>query len=176
MNNYYKYYFQFLGLAAAAALAVAYIAELVFGMMPCKMCYYQRWVFVAILFTCMLSIHPRFPRMAGVKFVALLLFVSICVSITHLAVENDWIKLDLSCTGNIKGKVESVEEFKAMIMSKDDIPCDVIRGSFLGLTFAGWNFIYSSLLFMISLALIYVFMGTPSYEKKIQEDRRDNKS
>lgn len=165
MNNYYHLYFKFIGLAAAAALASVYIAEYVFGILPCKLCYYQRWIFVGILFLCMSALHSKFPKELGVKIATILLFVSICVSITHLGVENGWWKLDLSCTGNLHSKTDDIEEFKNMIMAKDNIPCDVVSFSFMGLTLAGWNFIYSSLLFMLSLTLMFVFMGTPRYEK-----------
>ncbi len=165
MKNYYKLYFEFIGFAAIAALASVYIAEFGFGILPCKMCYYQRWVYIAILAVCMFALHPKFPKEWGVKIIIALLFVSMCVSITHLGVENGWVQLDLSCTGNLHSKTDDIEEFKAMIMAKDDIPCDVVSFSFLGLTLAGWNFIYSSLLFMLSLALGFVFMGTPRYEK-----------
>jgi disulfide bond formation protein DsbB len=168
MHKYYKIYFKFIGAAALFALLAAYFSEYVLKLLPCKLCYYQRYVYMVMLVLCIAGYFISKFQEWGVKIVLLCLLGGIGLAFTHVGVENEWFVLDLSCTGNMKGRASTIEEYKALIMEKDDVPCDVVRegNNFLGITMAGWNFIYSLLLFMISLALASVFMGKPKYEKK----------
>lgn len=155
--NFHSIYFKFVAGASILALILAYSSEYFLGLIPCKLCYYQRYAYFALVITCFIGLKvPGRLKQYISYLVATLLCVGISLAFTHVGVENGWFELDISCSSNLHGHVDSLEEFKAKIMAKDNVPCDVVTFRMLGVTMAGWNFVYSSLLFFLSLVMLFV--------------------
>jgi len=158
MQNYYSIYFRFILTISIIALSLAYFSEYVIGLTPCRMCLYQRYPYFIMIGLCISGIIIiKNYRQIIAWLILFNLITGVGLSATHLAVENEWIRLDLSCTGNINGQVDSIEQFKNLIMEKDNVPCDVISFTFLKVSMAGWNFVFSVLLVVLSSIMLFVF-------------------
>ncbi len=119
-----------------------------------------------IVLCCIGYLSDKFKDLI-IKFIILGLIAGAGLAIVHVGVENSWFSLDLSCTGKMSsGQATTIEEYKALIEAKDDVPCDRVGFTFMGVTLAGWNFVYSLLLLVITVLLAYVFVGNAKYEKK----------
>ncbi len=135
----------------AALLAGAYGSQYWGGLVPCEMCYWQRWPHWAALGLAIAAY--AFARMPdrGRSFVwlaALAILVSGGIGIWHAGIEAGYFGGITSCS--TAGGGASLEE----IMARPLIRCDEIQFSFLGISMAGWNAIIS-----VSAALVIAWLS-----------------
>lgn len=175
MHKYYRTFFIFIFAVSFFAVVSSYVMEIQFGMSPCKLCYYQRWTYIVLTAICAFGyFSSKYSKIAMVM-VFLALAFGTGTAFTHMAIEQGWIQLDLSCTSNFTGKIESIEDFKSMISDKEIVPCDMPRYNFFGITLAGWNFIYSSVILMFASIVIFSFLPRVRFEEKFGHDHGKNK-
>jgi len=135
-----------LGLARAIALLVpagllagAYGSQYWGGLHPCEMCYWQRWAHMAgLAFAIVALLAGRMPD-RGRSFVwlaALGIAASGAIGVYHAGVELDYFEGFTQCTAS--GALTLAE-----IMAAPVVRCDEIQWSWLGISMAGWNAIFS---------------------------------
>ena len=145
-------------------------------MSPCKLCYYQRWSYIALTAICAIGYYSsKFAKHAMVLTFLTLLFGT-GTAFTHMAVELGWLELTLSCTSNFSGQIDSIEQFKNLISDKEIVPCDMPRYKFFGITLAGWNFIYSSVILMFASIVIFSFLPRVKHEERFGHDHGKSKN
>lgn len=128
---------------AAAALALAYVAEYGFGFRPCEMCYWQRIPFAVLI---ALSLMAYFlPRHAcRLLWLCVAVFVaSAGLGIFHAGVEWRWWQGPGECAANI-GPGMSMEAILRQIHGAATVSCTDPALRIFGLSMAGWNAIYSA--------------------------------
>jgi disulfide bond formation protein DsbB len=128
-------------LVPAGLLAGAYGSQYLGGLVPCEMCYWQRWPHFAALAFASLSfgLAGRLPDRGRslVWLAALAIFVSGGIGVYHAGVELDIFEGLTQCsTGSGGGTL-------AEIMSAPLVRCDQVQWSLLGISMAGWNAIVS---------------------------------
>jgi disulfide bond formation protein DsbB len=128
-------------LGAAAALAVALIAQYGFGLAPCQMCQWQRWPYFAALPLALAA--WRWPSRWLVGALAALFALDAAIAVFHAGVEWKWWTGITECSG---GGLEatSVEALKAQIMGAPVVRCDEAALVVLGLSMAGWNAVFAA--------------------------------
>ena len=134
-------------LARVLALAVpalllggAYVAEYGFGLYPCEMCWWQRWPHFAALALALLAFVVRPARVwAGIAGVAIL--VSAAIAGFHAGVEYKWWQGITSCARIVPSDPGS-SPLEA-IMNTPMISCDDPQWTLLGISLAGFNFLFS---------------------------------
>jgi len=120
----------------AALLGGAYISEYVFGLFPCEMCWWQRWPHFAALGFAALAFAAPAPRL-WVAFAALAIMVSGLIGGFHAGVEYGWWDGITGC---------AVIDPDRDIFDPAAVPlvrCDEAPFSFLGISLAGYNFLFS---------------------------------
>lgn len=137
-------------LACAGALAFAFTAQHVFGLLPCILCYTQRVPFaVAGLLAALAFARPRLARplmvLAGLAFL-----VNAGIAVYHVGVEQHWWAS--TCSGG--SGIAAPSQDLASLMSKPvAVSCDQPAWQFHGITMAGLNIPFSGGLAAIVLLL-----------------------
>ena len=134
---------------AAASLGAALISQYVFGLIPCTLCIYQRWPYVAaiVFAAAALLLRENKPLSIGALALAgLATDIGIGLGVWHSGVEWGWFPPP-GCEGSLAVGGLSLED----LMSRPvETPCDARESFFLGLSMANWNVLVS-----ISLSLLF---------------------
>jgi disulfide bond formation protein DsbB len=125
-------------LTPAALLAGVYIGQYGFGLVPCEMCWWQRYPHIAALILALIAFvaPPRVP----VALAAVAITVSGLIGGFHAGVEYGWWKGVTACTASA---FATGGDPLAAIMAAPVVRCDVAPWSLLGISLAGWNFLFS---------------------------------
>ena len=127
-------------LVPAAALAAAFGSQYLGGLVPCEMCWWQRYAHMAALALALLAFLVR--GRALVWLAALAIAVSGAIGVYHAGCELHYYKCLTQCTSTI-APGGSADDFLKAIMNAPLVRCDDIQWSFLGISMAGWNAIFS---------------------------------
>lgn len=139
-------FFKTLLLLAAIPLLVAYVAQYIFGLLPCKLCIYQRIPYIAIIIICAQALWlGKLPLISSYGLIFVFLLVSISLAAFHFGVEMGWVQHHSSCTFSHEG-VNSFEQYKLMLESADLVSCDMPTPLLFGISMVGWNLIYGLLI------------------------------
>lgn len=124
----------------AALLGGAYVSQYGFGLYPCQMCWWQRYPHFAALALALLAFAvPRQSRPLTLL-AALAILASGLIGAFHAGVEYHWWEGLTACTSTAE---KGVDPLKA-ILAAPLIRCDVAPWSLMGISLAGWNFLFST--------------------------------
>lgn len=139
-----------LALAAALALAVAYVSQYVFGLEPCKLCVWQRYPYMAALplgVVAALTAPGTTGRRVLVALTGLAFLAGAGVAGFHVGVEQGWWEGLPGCSAPAITKDMSVAELQRALEARADVvPCDEPAWTFGGISMAGYNVIYALIL------------------------------
>lgn len=133
----------FLIFIGVGALGAAYTAQYVFGLEPCILCLYQRVPFaVAIVLGLVGVLRPSWIApvfaLAAVAFAA-----NAGIAIYHTGVEQHWWVSAAGCGGGPTPAAVSTADLLASLQTKAPKPCDAVDWTFLGVSMASWNVLFS---------------------------------
>lgn len=131
---------------SALLLAGAFFFQYL-GYAPCKMCLWQRWPHAAAIVIGILAFFVPVPALIWLG--ALAAATTAGIGIYHSGVEQKWWQGPTSCTSS-GGDLSGLSG--GDLLSTDGpalILCDQISWSFLNLSMASWNAIFSILLVLI---------------------------
>ncbi|MGB7373501.1 disulfide bond formation protein B [Pontixanthobacter sp.] len=124
----------------ALLLGGAYVSELIFGLYPCEMCWWQRWPHFAALAFALSSIATPFRRMmTGLAAVAIL--ASGAIGGFHAGVEYGWWDGITSCAIIAAAAGGNALE---SVMNAPMVRCDAAPWDLFGISLAGWNCVIST--------------------------------
>jgi disulfide bond formation protein DsbB len=130
------------GLALLVPLALlggAYVSQYGFGLYPCEMCWWQRYAhFVALPFAALAFLIPRQSR-ALVVLAGLAIAMSAAIGAFHAGVEYHWWQGFTECTSYAAKGGDPLDA----IMNAPLIRCDAAQWTLLGISLAGFNFLFS---------------------------------
>ena len=146
-------------LVPAALLAGAYGSEYWGRLIPCEMCWWQRYAHFAALIFAMVAIamgrmRPEDGR-AFVRLAALAIAVSGVIGFYHAGVELGILEGLTQCTAN--STAMGADALLKQIMDAPIIRCDQVQWSWLGISMAGWNGILS-----VGASLIILWLSLKS--------------
>jgi disulfide bond formation protein DsbB len=140
----------------AALLAGAWGSELIGGLYPCEMCWWQRYAHLVALGFAVLALllGRRMPDRGRslVWLAALGIMASGLIGAYHAGVEAKIFEGFTQCTST--GSAGSTEDLLKQIMNAPLIRCDQIQFEFLGISMAGWNAILS-----LGFALVILWLS-----------------
>ena len=146
----------------------ALTSQYAFGLKPCELCIWQRIpYFVIILFSLLAIIKPSI-RVFIISLVIAIhaFFIDSGIAFYHVGVEKHWwIHGNCSSTLNYT----SLESLKASILATPAVRCDDIQFEFLGLSMAGWNFIYGLSAGVFAIYTLVKFIKLRSKEINVSE-------
>jgi disulfide bond formation protein DsbB len=118
-------------------LAGAYVSEYGFGLYPCEMCWWQRYAHFAALALALAAWLAPAARVL-LWLAALAIAVSAAIGLFHAGVEYGWWEGLTACTTTAL----SGDPLDA-ILNTPVVRCDVAQWSLMGISLAGWNFLFS---------------------------------
>jgi disulfide bond formation protein DsbB len=134
----------------AALLAGAYISQYGFGLVPCEMCWWQRYAHFAALALALLAFFAP-PQRLWVALAVLALLTSGLIGGFHAGVEYHWWEGLTTCSSN--SIADAADPLEA-IMSAPLIRCDVAQWTLWGISLAGFNFLISTAAAILAFVLL----------------------
>ena len=122
----------------ALLLGGAYLSEYGFGLVPCEMCWWQRYAHFAALGIALLSTVAA-PKRVWIALAGLAVLVSGAIGAFHAGVEYGWWEGLTACSTPTLGGGDPLEA----IMNAPLVRCDEVQWSLFGISLAGWNFLIS---------------------------------
>lgn len=134
-------------LYSAGSLLTGKVLQYVYHLKPCPLCLYQQLlllivVMVTILSGVMIGRQKKIPSCL-IFLVPLLLIINFILATYHVGVENHIFKLPSQCHGNLGQHQGDVNTLRKMLLETDVVPCDKVKWSFLGISMAGYNALFS---------------------------------
>jgi disulfide bond formation protein DsbB len=123
----------------AVLLGGAYLSEYGFGLVPCEMCWWQRYAHFAALGIALLSTVLA-PKRVWIALAALAIVAAGLIGGFHAGVEYGWWEGLTACSTPSLGGGDPLEA----IMNAPLVRCDEVQWSLAGISLAGWNFLVSS--------------------------------
>ena len=137
------------GAIAAGLYGGALMFQYVGGLAPCSLCLWQRWPHIIIILLAVFAPLLRMPRLV-LTGIAITAAFSVVLSAYHAGVEWGFWAGPGGCTINlgIGGDLASLTD---SLLATPVVRCDEVAWSFLGLSMAGWNSLFSLDIFLIAL-------------------------
>jgi disulfide bond formation protein DsbB len=131
-------------LLPAVLLGGALGSQYLGGLIPCEMCYWQRWPHGAAILLAALAFTA--PASTGrARTLTLLAAAAIAISgaigVYHAGVELDIFQGLTTCTATASGATSA--DLLNSILKAPLVRCDQVQFAFLGISMAGWNAILS---------------------------------
>ena len=133
----------------ALLLGGAYLSEYAFGLVPCEMCWWQRYAHFAALGLALVSTVAA-PRRVWIALAALAILVAGLIGGFHAGVEYGWWEGLTACSTPSLGGGDPLEA----IMNAPLVRCDEVQWSLAGISLAGFNFLISSVSAVAILLLL----------------------
>ena len=130
-----------LGLLSAGLLSAAFAFEYFGGLVPCKLCIWQRVPHGLIILVALLALVSL--RAGLVLFmIAALALTNAGISVYHVGVEQALWAGPASCSGTLDNNLSS-SALLDQLLATPMVRCDEVAWSFLGVSMAGWNLLFS---------------------------------
>ena len=131
-------------LLPASLLAGAFGSELIGGLVPCEMCWWQRYPHMAAIALAVGAFTG--PAQSGrsrllTGLAAAAIAISGLIGVYHAGVELKVFEGLTTCSSLAAGA--STDELLKSILNAPLVRCDQVQWSFLGISMAGWNAIIS---------------------------------
>ena len=124
----------------AALLGGAYVSQYGFGLFPCEMCWWQRYPHFAALALALIGFalpRARWP----IALAAIAIGISGLIGLFHAGVEYKWWQGFTTCTSLVK--LDGGNPLDAIMNKAPLISCDQPQWTMLGVSLAGFNFLFS---------------------------------
>ena len=132
------------------ALAFQYLG----GLPPCKLCYWQRYPHMLAIIFGVIFYYTSIVTIAVIPAVAA--FSSAGVGAYHFGIEKEFWPGPNTCSSGIINNI-STDALIEQIMSAPLTKCDEVLWSFLNISMAGWNTIFSAFLGLLWIGLFFKF-------------------
>lgn len=131
--------------ASTALLLGAYGFELIGGLAPCKLCYYQRIPHVAAVVLSIIALLRPARYREILPLLVLVYAFSTGLGIYHTGIEWRWWPGPGSCSapGGWGGANATIEELMTQLSTTPVVRCDVAPWTLFGLSLAGYNALIS---------------------------------
>jgi disulfide bond formation protein DsbB len=149
--------------ASVIVLGSALASQYWGGLVPCKLCIWQRWPYVATIVAALLALfvfRGIGARRVLLGFCAAVFAIGGAIAVYHAGVEQGWFSGPSSCSGDATA-AQTVEDLRRLLLAQPVVRCDEIPWSLFGISMAGYNAIVSLILAWASLyaALRFGRMG-----------------
>lgn len=136
-------YPQVLAAVGAGALAMAYVAQYVFGLEPCILCLYQRIPYAVVAILGFIGMMRPYALRPVLMAAAAVFLAGAALAFYHVGVEQHWWASATGCSGgNLSTTVTPADLMKSLETAPPK-PCDAVDWTVLGVSMAGWNVVFS---------------------------------
>ena len=137
------------GTIAAGLYVGALLFQYIGGLAPCSLCLWQRWPHIIIILLAVFAPLLRMPRLV-LTGIATTGAVSVVLAAYHAGVEWGFWAGPGGCTA-IVDTGANLASLTDSLLAIPVVRCDEVAWSFLGLSMAGWNSLFSLDICLIAL-------------------------
>ena len=134
---------------SAGALGMAYVMQYGFGMEPCRLCYWQRYPYVAVIAFGVIGLFTGRYRPALVL-IAAMLVLDVGIAAYHASIELGIVELPAGCAATIGTTMQDM----MASLAKPPAQCDRPAFMFLGLSLSMWNAIAAATMAFLALYVL----------------------
>ena len=127
-----------------------------FHVKPCALCLYQQFTLCAIALAgilAILTLHKRYHHYS-VGLVPLLVLINFVLASYHVGVEQHIFPVLSQCHGNLGPHHSGVEALRDLLLETDIVPCDKIKWTFLGISMASYNALFSFIVLFFWISVL----------------------
>ena len=137
------------GMISAGLYGGALIFQHFLEFNPCSLCLWQRWPHIIILMLAVISIFVSKTRFLLIG-ITLTAWISVALASYHVGVEWGFWNGPSGCSAYLDDG-ENLSRLTDKLLATPVVRCDEVVWSFLGLSMAGWNAVFSLDIFLIAL-------------------------
>ena len=132
-----------------ASVLFSFFLEFFLNLMPCKLCLYQRYLWLFLLLSCIFNIKQSGKS----KYFEIIITITLCAIITlsfyHSGIEFGLFNNIISCVSDNKETANSIEELDFLIRNTKNMDCAFPKFKIFHLSLSNLSFLFStSLLFL----------------------------
>ena len=153
MNKFLKInlFNKVLAIIVFASVLFSYFLEFFLNLIPCKLCLFQRYLWLFLLLACMLNIKQRSKG----KYFEIIIIITLCAIITlsfyHSGIEFGFFNNIISCISEDNETANSIEELDSLIRNKKNIDCAFPKFKIFNLSLSNLSFLLSTILLLLCL-------------------------
>ena len=147
-----KKFYLFILFYSLLAIFFALYIEHILGYKACKLCLYQRVPYIIAIFISFIG-YNYFKNDKILILIIMIFLISALVSGYHYGIENNIFKEFSGCTSNSLEIIDKTELLKSL--NDNVVSCKDVNFKLFGISLAGINFLFSSLIIIYSLKILF---------------------
>ena len=140
-----------LAIIVFASILFSFFLEFTLNLIPCRLCLYQRYLWVFLLLACILNIKKKSQS----KYVEIIIIITLCsiisLSFYHSGIEFGIFNNIISCIPDNNKTGNSIEELDFLIRNTKNMDCSFPKFKIFNLSLSNLSFIFSSSLLALCL-------------------------
>ncbi len=134
-----------------ASVLFSFFLEFFLNLIPCKLCLYQRYLWLLLLLACILNIKKSSKDKYFKKFIIVTLCAIISLSFYHSGIEFGFFNNIISCISQNNETANSVEELDFLIRNTKNMDCAFPKFKIFNLSLSNLSFLFSTSLLLLCL-------------------------
>ena len=134
-----------------ASVLFSFFLEFFLNLIPCKLCLYQRYLWLFLLFACILNIKKNSKS----KYFQIIITITLCAIITlsfyHSGIEFGFFNNIISCISENNETANSIEELDFLIRNTKNMDCAFPKFKIFNLSLSNLSFLFSTSLLLFCL-------------------------
>ncbi len=155
MNKFLKInlFNKVLAIIVFVSVLFSFFLEFFLNLIPCKLCLYQRYLWLFLLLACILNIKQSSKS----KFIEIIITITLCaiilLSFYHSGIEFGFFNNIISCISKNNEPANSIEELDFLIRNTKNIDCAFPKLKIFYLTLSNLSFLFSISLLVLCLKI-----------------------
>ena len=134
-----------------ASVLFSFFLEFFLNLIPCKLCLYQRYLWLLLLLACILNLKQSSKS----KYFEIIITVTLCAIITlsfyHSGIEFGFFNNIISCISENNETANSIEELDFLIRNTKNVDCAFPKFKIFNLSLSNLSFLFSTSLLLLCL-------------------------
>ena len=153
MDNFLKInlFNKILAIIVFASVLFSFFLEFFLNLMPCKLCLYQRYLWLFLLLACIINLKQSSKS----RYIETIIIITLCAIITlsfyHSGIEFGFFNNIISCTSENNETVNSIEELDFLIRNTKNMDCAFPKFKVFNLSLSNLSFLFSTSLLLFCL-------------------------
>ena len=134
-----------------ASVLFSFFLEFFLNLIPCKLCLYQRYLWLFLLLACILNVKQSSKS----KYIEIIITITLCAIITlsfyHSGIEFGFFNNIISCNSENNETANSIEELDFLIRNTKNMDCAFPKFKIFNLSLSNLSFLFSTSLLLLCL-------------------------
>ena len=140
-----------LAIIVFTSVLFSFFLEFFLNLVPCKLCLYQRYLWLFLLLACILNLKQSSKS----RYIEIIITITLCAIITlsfyHSGIEFGFFNNIISCTSENNETVNSIEELDFLIRNTKNMDCAFPKFKIFNLSLSNLSFLFSTSLLLFCL-------------------------